>query len=116
LVEAVTEVLSTPEISQALPTILGPGYFGLLLTFEGWFRYGEDVATTDPSKSLADQVGSVECRGLLLHTVYGQQLMLRHIRGQEPTLAPQGDMTGALVDVLDVLSTNLDEALRGTKS
>jgi hypothetical protein len=116
LVEAVTEVLSAPEISQDLPTILGPGYFGLLLTFEGWGRYGEAAATTDTNRSLADQVGSVECRVLLLRTVNGQQLMLRRIRGQEPTLAPQGAMGGALVDVLDVLSTNLDEALRRTKS
>jgi hypothetical protein len=116
LVEAVTEVLGAPELSEDLPTILGPGYFGLLLTFEGWGRHGEAAATTDPNRSLADQVGSAECRVLLLHTVYGQHLMLQRIRGQEPTLAPQGAMTGPLVDVLDVLSTNLDEALRRTKS
>jgi hypothetical protein len=81
LLSVAAEEFATQPYQHALPSVLGPSYFGLLISFEGWTRVGADVETTDPDRPLADQVGSVECRVLVLRTRTGQELMLRRLRG-----------------------------------
>lgn len=111
LLSVASEEFATPPYRQALPTVLGPTYFGLLVSFEGWAREGADVMTTDPDRPLADQVGSVECRVLVLRTRAGRELMLRRLRGGRRVVSNGvGPVLHELRSLMDVVNAAWDAA------
>jgi hypothetical protein len=106
--DAITQQLQAPD-APAPPASGRSGFFGLVVAHEAWGRFDAAAATADPTRSLADQVGSVECRMLLLSTVQGTELLLRRIRGQEPVLMPPGQLVGQIPESMRALVAAISE-------
>lgn len=111
LLEVAAEEMRSAEYADRVRSRLAAGYFGLLLSYEAWARFGPQALTTDPSRSLADQPGSVECRLVTIRTVCGQELTYQHVRGRESGFLPPGAHQGRLIDGLRRFMDSLD-ALR----
>lgn len=113
LMEWAIEDIQTEEGQEQLIETLGSGYFGLVLTCEGWSRAGDSLATTDPARPFADQLGSVECRVVNLRTVDGTELTVERLRGQEPQIHPNvtlGRIPDAMTSLMDSIAAALREA------
>ncbi|MFC0430013.1 hypothetical protein [Kutzneria buriramensis] len=111
LLSVAAEDFATPPYRHALPSVLGPSYFGLLISFEGWARVGANVETTDPDRPLADQVGSEECRVLVLRTRAGRELMLRRLRkGHRVVSTAAGPVLRELRALMKVVDAAWDSA------
>jgi hypothetical protein len=111
LMEWATEDIRTDEGQEQLIETLGSGYFGLVLACEGWSRAGDSLATTDPTRPFADQLGSVECRVVNLRTVDGTEVTVERLRGQEPQLHPNVTL-GRIPDAMSNLMDSIANALR----
>lgn len=111
LLEVAADEIRSPEYADRVRFRLDAGYFGLLVSSEVWARLGLEALTTDTSRPLADQPGSVECRLVTIRTIGGQELTYQHVRGRESGFLPSGAQGGRLIDGLRRFMDSL-EALR----
>ena len=109
LLETAAEEVRAPEFGDRVRSLLGAGYFGLLVSSEAWARLGPEALTTDTRRSLADQPGSVECRLVTIRTVSGQELTYQHVRGHDSAFLP-GAPEGRLNDGLRRFMHSLEAA------
>lgn len=114
LLEVATEEARSPELADRMRSRLHMGYFGLLVSSEAWARFGPQALTTDTSRRLADQPGSVECRMVTICTVGGQELTYQHVRGRDSGFLPPGAQQGRLIDGLRRFMDSL-EAVRTSR-
>lgn len=105
--DALTHQLHAADAPQP-PTTDHGVFFGLVVVHEAWGRFGAAAATADPTKPLADQVGSVECRMIYLSTVRGTELLLWRIRGQQPVVMPSALFVGQIPESMRLLVAAMD--------
>lgn len=99
LLQATRAVAESGLFAERLRPRLGTGYCGFLVVFEGWSRTDAHAFATDPRRRFPDQLGSRECRMVLLCTTDGHESSVIRIRGEQPTLNGYR-MGGAVHDAL----------------